>query len=144
MKEIAEIKTKYNYSFEYSEKFKSVNSSLVYLTTMIYFMYKYKDHCSGLNINLIKYIKNTYNRVKEKDFKQELMVFDFHRLGLKYDLKTKELKGGLICLKKCLEKKPRFIYIFLAIENIKSLWNNYQISAHANIIIYDTSYSYSY
>ena len=100
MKEITEIKNIYNYSFEYSEKFIKVNSILVYLTTMIYFMYKYKDHCSGSNVNVINYAKNVYIRAGEKDFKTEVAKLDLYQLGLTYDVKTKELKVGLIGIKK--------------------------------------------
>ena len=134
MKEIAEIKTIYNYSFKYSEKFKNVNNKLVYLTTMIYFMYKYKDHCSGLNINVIKFAKNVYKRVGKKDFKKEIEKFRPNAWGLIYDTKTKELTGGLIGIKECLEKKSRFIYIYLRIIDYESNGN------HANTIIYDTKF----
>lgn len=137
MKEIAGIKKIYNYNFEYSEKFKNVNSRLVYLTTIIYLTHKYKDHCSGLNVNVIKFAKNVYNRVGKKGFKEEMKKIDIYQLGLTYDVKTEELTGGVIGIKQCLEKNPRFIYIYLDIKNYDP---DGKLDRHANTVIYDTKF----
>ena len=131
MEEIQKITTIYNYNFEYSSKFKYVSSGLIYLTTMAFFNYKYKNSCAALNLTPSSIIKILDKNLDYLFYKT--LYFDVYKKSIKTLIGDSFLPYFRSCL---IKPDVRFVYIFLYLYYDKTMFS--ESVAHANIVIYDT------